>query len=586
MNTSSTKLKLKVHNLHCASCEVAVERKFRTIPGVLNVRVSYVTGLAQVLIASAPKPKLAEFERAVKDDGYSVSYWGNKARSSPVLTRKLSKDDYLEIGALFLLIVVAYLFLQRFDLLPAGLAVSQNMSYGFVFAIGIVAAFSSCLAVTGGLLLAFAAKYSERHPQLAGFQKFKPTLYFNIGRLFSYTLLGGAVGALGSSFTLSSKGTGILSIIASGIMILLGFQLLNVFPSLRRFQPKIPKAISHRIHDLTGAAEESKFAPFALGASTFFLPCGFTQALQFYVLSTGSALTGALTMLVFALGTLPSLLSLSAISSFAKGNFQKKFLRVAGVLVVAVGFWNINNGLTLAGIDVSLTAFNAVAPSPAASAQLAPLAGGVQTASMRVDGYSYSPSQFTVQAGLPVKWTIDGTNAAGCARVILASSLGVAKYLSPSGPTTVSFTPKEPGTYRFSCSMGMTTRGAAFTVVPRTANVASLADDQQAKVDSPSSGASTTPAPVASQKLFMEISYEKGFYPNRFTVKKGVPVEMAIDDKVELGGCMSVMVIPKYEVTLPFQLGENHISFTPTETGTIYATCSMGSKMAQFTVID
>src|SRR5205085_9452647 len=120
-------------------------------------------------------------------------------------------------------VVAAYVILRQFDLLPKGFAISKDMSYGFVFLIGLVAAFSSCLAVTGGLLLAVAAKYSERHPNLDGLQKFKPTLYFNIGRVVSYTILGGAVGGLGSVFTLSQKGTGVLSIIASLIMIVLGF---------------------------------------------------------------------------------------------------------------------------------------------------------------------------------------------------------------------------------------------------------------------------------------------------------------------------------------------------------------------------
>ncbi|MBP6911491.1 sulfite exporter TauE/SafE family protein [Patescibacteria group bacterium] len=48
-----------------------------------------------------------------------------------------------------------------------------------------------------------------------------------------------------------------------------------------------------------------------MGIGTFFLPCGFTQSMQVYTLSTGSFLAGGLTMLSFALGTLPMLLLLS-----------------------------------------------------------------------------------------------------------------------------------------------------------------------------------------------------------------------------------------------------------------------------------
>ena len=93
--------------------------------------------------------------------------------------------------------------------------------------------------------------------------------------------------------------------------------------------------MAQRIHGL--AERGNNQTAFLLGGLTFFLPCGFTQALQLYVLAKGDVLTGALTMLAFALGTLPALLSLSALSSFAKGAFQRHFLKVAGAAVDRAG---------------------------------------------------------------------------------------------------------------------------------------------------------------------------------------------------------------------------------------------------------
>jgi sulfite exporter TauE/SafE len=69
------------------------------------------------------------------------------------------------------------------------------MSYGLVFVIGLVASVSSCIAVTGGLLVAIAARYSEASAALTPVQRMRPHIYFNAGRILSYTLLGGAVGA-------------------------------------------------------------------------------------------------------------------------------------------------------------------------------------------------------------------------------------------------------------------------------------------------------------------------------------------------------------------------------------------------------
>jgi plastocyanin domain-containing protein len=129
--------------------------------------------------------------------------------------------------------------------------------------------------------------------------------------------------------------------------------------------------------------------------------------------------------------------------------------------------------------------------------------------------------------------------------------------------------------------MGMTTRGAVITVLPAKPGTPLVVD---ASADAGNS--TTSPQPIPGGQIFnMEISQENGFYPNSFTVKKGVPVTLQINDKVPLPGCLAVMVIPEYDVTVPFQLGINTLSFTPTKTGIIYGECSMGSKMIRFVVV-
>src|SRR5262245_24231755 len=110
--------------------------------------------------------------------------------------------DYLEIGAAFLFIVAVLMTLGHFDLLPSQFGVSDTMSYGLIFVIGLVASVSSCIAVTGGLLVAVAAKYNEATADLTPGQRIKPHIYFNAGRILSYTVLGGAIGALGSALML------------------------------------------------------------------------------------------------------------------------------------------------------------------------------------------------------------------------------------------------------------------------------------------------------------------------------------------------------------------------------------------------
>ena len=100
------------------------------------------------------------------------------------------------------------------------------------------------------------------------------------------------------------------------------------------------------------------FTPLLVGVATFFLPCGFTQSMQLYTLTTGSFLQGGLTMLAFALGTLP-VLALMSFSSFSVQTSGKKgiFFKTAGLIVILFALFNIINSLAAAGFISPLSNF-------------------------------------------------------------------------------------------------------------------------------------------------------------------------------------------------------------------------------------
>src|SRR3989344_2670938 len=454
------KVELKIDGMECTSCEVLLERKFKKIHGVNSVNVNHTKGKATLICTKVPS--IDELKNAINDSKYTISL--EKEQKSKEDTNITINRDHIEIGAIFLIILALYFIFRQFDILPS-LGISNNMSYGFIFLIGIVAAFSTCMAVSGGLLLAVSTKYNELNPNLNNKQKFRPHIYFNIGRIISYTLLGGLLGALGSIFKISTNITGIITIVASFVMIVLGFQLLNIFPWFNKFKIKMPKFIAHKIHD--ASTSNSKFASFFLGACTFFLPCGFTQALQFYVLSKGSFLVGSLTMLSFSLGTLPALISVGAISSFSTSNFKKYFTKFVAVLVIFFGFITISSGLTLINLSSNIN-FDSLIPS--ASAGATDLSGniidGKQVINMKVDGYNYSPSKFNILKGMPVEWRIDAKNAQGCAQIITAPKFGITKQLSKNDINIIKFTPQQTGSVKFTCTMGMAGPGT-FNVVSK-----------------------------------------------------------------------------------------------------------------------
>jgi sulfite exporter TauE/SafE/copper chaperone CopZ len=439
------KLNYRVQGMTCASCEVLIERAWKKLPGIHKVHVNHSNGRAEVWAdATRPEPTLHDLTTALESDEYRVEPWDQEVHSN-------REGDYYEISAFFLFFLAAYLFLQKFDLLPQGFAISDSVSYGVVFTIGLIAAVSTCMAVTGGLVLAMGSRYAERHPELTPLQRLRPHFVFNAGRIVSYTVFGGAIGALGSLFTFSPRLNGWITVIASALMILVGLQLLHFLPSLKGLVPKMPKALAHRLHDISD--HPHPFAPFFLGGGTFFLPCGFTQALQLYVLSTGDPKLGALTMLAFSLGTLPALLSLSFVSSFAKGGFQRHLVKFAGVLVLFLGFTTIDNGLSLA-VDYQWGT-NTQVVSAETSQEEVEIVDGVQIVEMKVVGLDYQPSQFTVVAGVPVEWRVDGRKSGGCGQVLVVPQLDIVEYLSASEITTLTFTPQKEGTISFTCGMGM-----------------------------------------------------------------------------------------------------------------------------------
>jgi hypothetical protein len=84
----------------------------------------------------------------------------------------------------------------------------------------------------------------------------------------------------------------------------------------------------------------------------------------------------------------------------------------------------------------------------------AAMEGGVQVVATALSSRRYAP--ITVQAGIPVRWTITVPpgNLNGCNGAMVVRSLNIRQRLQV-GETVVEFTPTETGTLPYSCWMGM-----------------------------------------------------------------------------------------------------------------------------------
>ncbi len=86
------------------------------------------------------------------------------------------------------------------------------------------------------------------------------------------------------------------------------------------------------------------------------------------------------------------------------------------------------------------------------------------------------------------------------------------------------------------------------------------------------------------QTIHMDI-LRSSFSPNRFTLRKGVPVKWVIEGK-EMNECNKTIVIPQYKMKIELKEGRQIIEFTPPESGVVPWSCWMGMIPGTFIVVD
>jgi hypothetical protein len=192
-----------------------------------------------------------------------------------------------------------------------------------------------------------------------------------------------------------------------------------------------------------------------IGILTFFLPCGFTQAMQLAAVASGSFVGGAMIMGAFAIGTMPVLFSLGLGSSYARDKEFPLLKKFIGVIIVFFALYSINSGLLLSGANISLNPITDDGGNIGGGGSGVQIKDGIQVVKMDVD-YGFSPNQFTIKKGVPVRFEINGINVGGCVNSIVIPRLNLYKALS-QGANILEFTPTESGDLPFSCGMGMVT---------------------------------------------------------------------------------------------------------------------------------
>ena len=325
-----------VQGMHCQACETLIESELSDLPSVTKAKAS-LGELKVDVVGEFDNQKseqiIINLNNVLKPHGYTLSLTAS--------SQKVVWTDFYWALPLAMIIFALFIILQKLGVV--NLVSINNMNYGTAIIIGLVASVSTCMAVVGGLVLSMSANFSKFG------SKIKPQLFFHLGRLLSFFILGGVIGIVGTSFQFSKFGMLLLGVIVGLVMFILGLNLMDIFPRIKKLQFTLPSFFGRSVLRLKNL--NHTFMPFFVGVATFFLPCGFTQSMQIFALTTGSFLNSAMFMFMFALGTFP-VLAMISFSSFKviDKSWKGIFFKTVGLLVIFFGIFNIINSLTGAGL--------------------------------------------------------------------------------------------------------------------------------------------------------------------------------------------------------------------------------------------
>ena len=602
-------IRLNIGGMTCVNCQNKIEKALYNTDGVINANVSYNNAIADI-VYDEEKISLKEITTVIERLDYEV-----------ISRKKAAGQDITNIVCMLVIIVSLYVMLQSIGILnllvPSQLA-DTKMGYGMLLVIGLITSVH-CIAMCGGINL------SQCIPQITQGESsdagklilFRPTFAYNMGRVLSYTAVGfvlGLVGFLiggGTEVGLSTFFQGILKIIAGLFMVIMGINMLGLFPWLRRFTIRMPKSLTRKV-----SMQKAKTnRPFIIGILNGFMPCGPLQSMWIVALASGNPFAGALSMFLFSLGTVPLMLGLGSIVSALGRKFTDKIMTVGAVLVVVLGLAMLSQGGSLSGwlppdlLLVLIIAFCIIGVILSIPIEKKELKNVVKAASMVVviGAYALWSSQgtliqsnaasdtnvdvvdgvqvinstlssgrypnITVEAGVPVKWVIDAPEGSinGCNGRMLIQDYGI-EYTFHTGENAIEFMPANTGTVRYSCWMGMI-RGNIFVTDGTEGDIA--ASNVEASV--PSSTGYTIPtetlaiAAISTNEYgneIQEVSIEltdEGFTPAVIVVQRGLPVYWNIENTLTDSENGTELLAPYYSTHLLLGTGQNQVGLYPTE---------------------
>ncbi|HTX87260.1 MAG TPA: sulfite exporter TauE/SafE family protein [Candidatus Nanoarchaeia archaeon] len=464
------KVTFNISGLHCASCKTLLEAEVGAIPGVKKIIVIYEKGRAGVEY-DENETDLDKIFNKIKELGYTPELLDITATG-----KKTFNKNWLWAGIFVLVFAAGYFLIETFGgwSIMANLN-NKNIGLGLIFIIGLLASFH-CVGMCGGFIMAYSTRQLKITNDKLQISSHKLHLQYNLGRLISYTVIGGILGGFGSFFGINPDFSGALLLVAAVFMVLMGLGLATEIKWLDRIKLRMPDFVAKiifknrqthpaslnppRLAELGTPPERGistplliegnkPKGPFVIGLLTGFMPCGPLQAMQLYALSTGNWLSGALAMGVYALGTIPLLFGFGSFVSMLTASRMKQLLRISGIIVIILGLFTFSR---------ALNAFGLLNPAPQNNqTPAAPAPAEAQTVEMTVSYSGYQPNVIYIKKGMPVHWIINLPKSMGCTdAIILYNGQNQISQRVNIGQTIIDFTPESGvSEIKFSCGMKM-----------------------------------------------------------------------------------------------------------------------------------
>ena len=219
-------------------------------------------------------------------------------------------------------------------------------TYLEIFIIGLLGSMH-CIGMCGGFVAMYSLKKPATQPGLPYH------LLYNLGRITTYSVLGGILGSIGSFGAYIGEHRGIpgaVLLIAGLMMILMGLNIAGVLGKRGIFEDTgITESAFFRkiLHQILGL--ESIWGTFLLGVLLGFLPCGLLYPIFMNAAASGGFTTGFLTMAAFGLGTAPAMLSFGFLVTRLQPHFKLFLYRIAAALIVLLGARALLRGMAFNG---------------------------------------------------------------------------------------------------------------------------------------------------------------------------------------------------------------------------------------------